>query len=616
MASEITPEEIRRAQFRTVMRGLDSGEVAQYLDQVATEIEALFEERERLAARLGEYADRDLETEFDSLGREVAAVLQAAREAADSMRERATHDAARWRSEAMAEVETLRKEAKNDAEALRGDAWATGSELLSQSAVEARRLRAEAERDVLTVMGEAEREAHRLISSARRDAEDLIRAATMDAEKTASEAKKRHDDIIDQAHRQSEAAQERTRALEERREELIDELETIRSALSRLEGTLEERRETLDLNPESSSVKVVPAPRSDPDEEIWQLGETVRVIPPAAPRGPLSEETPQRPPSLSLPEEPDEDPVDVLRRPRIATAPLVEPEEEPEPDLEPVEDSEPESEPEPGPEVEAEPEPVAEEPVVQPDPDDVGSLFASLRGTDQPAAKVTPSSAAKLERDQPDEGAIAAATNGAAPHLSSHVDVIELRDTRLLPITNRALRGVKKAVTDAQNVALDSLRTEDGWIPEGPVLAEMMRADLIGLWAESYSAGHTTAEEMVGSKLKRRDTPHSDAAETFGEDLAGAVSHALIDAGDGQREKQSATSRVFRGWRTDEAERRVRELALIGYHRGLVESVNDQGEMEWVASGTPCSACRAASSDPTTHMPPVHAGCECTLALA
>ena len=28
-----------------------------------------------------------------------------------------------------------------------------------------------------------------------------------------------------------------------------------------------------------------------------------------------------------------------------------------------------------------------------------------------------------------------------------------MRDSRLLPITNRALRGVKKAVTDAQNVA-------------------------------------------------------------------------------------------------------------------------------------------------------------------
>jgi hypothetical protein len=175
---------------------------------------------------------------------------------------------------------------------------------------------------------------------------------------------------------------------------------------------------------------------------------------------------------------------------------------------------------------------------------------------------------------------------------------------------------VKKAVTDAQNVALDSLRTEEGWLPDGPVLAEMMRADLIGLWVESYAAGHTSAEEMLGSKLKRKETPHSEAADTFGEDLASAVSDALIDAGDGQREKQSATSRVFRGWRTDEAERRVRELALTGFHRGLVESMSGEGELEWVPSGTPCSACRAASADPASHLPPVHAGCECTLALA
>jgi hypothetical protein len=193
-------------------------------------------------------------------------------------------------------------------------------------------------------------------------------------------------------------------------------------------------------------------------------------------------------------------------------------------------------------------------------------------------------------------------------------DVIESRDARLLPITNRALRGVKKAVTDAQNVALDSLRTDDTWHPEGPALADMMRADLIGLWAESYSAGHAVAEEMTGSKLRRPDTPPSDAADSFGEDLAGAVSHALIDAGDGQREKQSATSRVFRGWRTDEAERRVRELALVGYHRGLVEAAGGN-DLEWVPSGTPCSACRAAASEPGTNLPPIHHGCECSLAL-
>ena len=596
MASDITPDDIRRAEFRAVRRGLDPDEVSAFLERVAAEVDEVEKERERLATKLGEYADRDLESEFESLGREVAAVLQSAKEAADSMRERATMDAARWRSEAMAEVETMRKEARSDAEALRGDAWATGTELLNQSSAEARRIRGEAEQDVLSVMGEAEREAHRLTSSARREAEDVVRSAMMDSEKLGSEAKKRHDDLIEQAYRQAESAQERTRALEERREELMLELETVRSTLSRLEGSLEERREDLDLSAESTSVRVVPA-RTEPDEEIWQLGETVRVIPPA-----------ESPPSRSASRASD--------RPRPSARGS---REEPQDDLfdEPMEEEALPPEPEPAPEEIAEPEPVVvaspepePEPVPEPQrgPDDVGALFASLRGS--PGATITVHTAAAPEPEQPE-------AETARPVVSAERnEVIEERDARLLPITNRALRGVKKAVTDAQNVALDSLRLDDTWHPESQALAEMMQADLKGLWAESYSAGHAAAEEMTGSRLKRKDTPPSNAAETFGEDLAGAVSSALIDAGDGQREKQSATSRVFRGWRTDEAERRVRQLALVGFHRGLVDSVGEDNGLAWVASGTPCSACREAATEPGSHLPPVHAGCECTLVLA
>ena len=105
MASDITPDDIRRAEFRAVRRGLDPDEVSTFLERIAAEVDELEKERERLASKVGEYADRDLESEFETLGREVAAVLQSAKEAADSMRERATMDAARWRSEAMEEVE-------------------------------------------------------------------------------------------------------------------------------------------------------------------------------------------------------------------------------------------------------------------------------------------------------------------------------------------------------------------------------------------------------------------------------------------------------------------------------------------------------------------------------
>jgi hypothetical protein len=201
------------------------------------------------------------------------------------------------------------------------------------------------------------------------------------------------------------------------------------------------------------------------------------------------------------------------------------------------------------------------------------------------------------------------------PPPSDLSELIDARDASLLPITNRALRGVKKAVTDAQNIALDKLRTDNEWQPKGPVLAETMRADLIGLWAESYSVGHQASEQMTGKKLRRKTTPTSNAADEFGELLASAVSEALASAGEDQRDRQSATSRVFRAWRTDEAERRIRELALVGFHRGVLESVGSKGTLTWVSAGTPCSACREATNDPASNPPPIHAGCECTLAI-
>ncbi len=605
MAAELNPEQIRAVGFRTVRRGLDPDEVSAFLQRIAATMEQLESDRQRLAAKVGEFADRDLESEFESLGREVAAILTTAKQAAGSMRENAALDAARWRSEAMSEVEVMRKSARSDAEALRGDAWATGTELLNQASAEARRIRGEAEQDVLSVMGEAEREAHRLTSTARREAEDVLRSAMMDAEKLASEAKKRHDDLIEQAYRQAESAQERTRALEERREELMLELETVRSTLSRLEGTLEERREDLELSQETTSVRVVPA-RVDPGEVEWELGETVRVIAPVE-RDPGVLESRAR-------SQPDIDEIDEAAPVDRYPPPMIdEPRHVPEPEPVVV------PEPAPGePDMEqptgTEEQDLAEPPVVEEEEsqaDDVGALFASLRGSSRPVITVH-----RTAEPAEEEAATApAASLGPAAQPVARSEHLEMRDSRLLPITNRALRGVKKAVTDAQNVALDSLRIDDSWQPESQVLAEMMQADLKGLWAESYAAGHFAAEEMTGEKLERGDTPTSNAADEFAEDLAGAVSLALVDAGEGLRARQTAVSRVFRGWRTDEVERRVRQLAMTGYHRGLADSVGETDGLEWVASGTPCSACRNAASEPETHLPPIHAGCECTLVL-
>ncbi len=152
------------------------------------------------------------------------------------------------------------------------------------------------------------------------------------------------------------------------------------------------------------------------------------------------------------------------------------------------------------------------------------------------------------------------------------VDWIEVRESKLLPITNRALRGVKKAMTEVQNVALDSLRTEEDWRPDDGAIAEAVHAELVAVWAESFAAGHTVAEQMSGGRLKRPATPASKADREFATDLAVAVSGALEKAGTGPRERQSAASRVFRVWRSDEAERRIRDIALRGYEIGIEKS--------------------------------------------
>ena len=105
-------------------------------------------------------------------------------------------------------------------------------------------------------------------------------------------------------------------------------------------------------------------------------------------------------------------------------------------------------------------------------------------------------------------------------------------------------------------------------------MVEALRADLVGLWTESFAAGHSVAEEMTDTKIKRPATPASDATDDFATTLTEAVTKALESAGEGQHERQSAASKVFRVWRTDEAERRIRDLAIKGYERGIEASVH------------------------------------------
>ncbi|HEX2154018.1 MAG TPA: DivIVA domain-containing protein [Acidimicrobiia bacterium] len=590
MTDQPTPEEIRRSTFRVAFRGFDQAEVAAHLDRLAGVVENLSQERDRLLTRLGEYADRDLKTEFETVGREVTAVLEAARAAADTMRERASNDAARWRSEATAESDTLRREARADAESMRSDAWDTGTQLLEQVQAEAERQRERLQRDSLTVMGEAEREAHRLTASARREAEDLLRTSKMESERMVAQARAEHDEIIATAHRQAEAAQERARALEDRRAELMDELDSVRAALASVEGELEERRQGIGLSePSELTGRMLVVDSEGTELEEWEDGRTVRVIHPSRTADEGEEAA----------EESDEGEADAeslaeeVARLHEEEDDLEDPEEEPEPSQEEVGTDE-----------------AQEQPAGQPaTADEVTDLFRRLR---RPAAE-EPEESEVSPMETPVPALSSEEASSGEVDTTGGIDPFETRERLLLPITNAALRGIKRALTEAQNESLEQLRLKQGeWAPDVKVFESAFQEDLEALADQASQAGVEAAVEMGMTGIGTLE-PVSPAPNGAGADLAAAIAAALDSAGDGSRERQAAASRVFRGWRTDEAERRVRGLALESYHGALRQALESrERSWHWVPQGRMCSVCRQAAESGEA-VPPAHRDCNCTI---
>lgn len=615
MSTQPTPEEIRRASFRNAFRGLDSEEVAAFLERVAATVEELIDQRDRLSSRLGEFADKDLKSEFENVGKEVASVLEAARAAAESIRDRASADAARWRTEATAEAETLIKAARKDSEAMRTDAWTTSSQMLDQVRAQAEEMRKTAERESLAVLGEAEREAHRLTSSSRREAEDAVRTAKMEAEKLVADARAEYDDIIASAHRQADAAQERTRALEQRRQELMDELESVRTALSTFEGELEERRSGLGLTepPELPRRAVVTDEFGSPHMEDWEDGHTVRVIRPKRDEAAASQAVEEEADADALAEE-----VARMRADEAARLP------EPEPDTPQPEEEEEEEDPQPmGEEAPLPPQPAPEEPQMDEEPagapapesDDVAELFRRLRRPPRVDTEPEEQSSEPEDEEAEEEAELEPAIEPSQGNGS--VDVFEIRERLLLPLTNQALRAVKRALTDAQNQALEQIRlTEGEWVPDARELESGFRSDLEALVAESAEAGREAATEMGLNNVGTGPGDDVPDVDEMGTDLAQALRSSLQTSGEGSRERSAAASRIFRGWRTDEAERRIRSMALASYHGALRAALErNERDWDWVPSGRLCPTCRAAADAGET-VPPAHRDCSCTIVLA
>lgn len=578
--------------FAPVFRGYDRVQVDGYVREVRSRLLDLEAEVARLVDSVSETAIHPV-PEYERIGREVGELLTEADRVATGIRERAAAEVEEWRNAASAEVKAITAAAAADAEALRGDAWSTSSELLAESQARAADLVAEAETTARGIRAEAEREAHRLVAGARREADEQIRVAKMEAERLVAEALAEKDEIVERARKTAEAAQERARALEVRRDELLGELEAVRATVQRLETDIEEKRQQLEPDPE-------PAPASQ--EPTW--GDGVRIIPAREDRGPV-EELGEPVETMAVVEE-----VMRLREPEagaghvaIIEAEPVEPEDVGEPEA--ARSSETESGPPPelvltedevSATVSSTP---ADDDDVPVDGDELTDLFRSLRGSDADPTTIKPETPSA-----PEPGESSPPMTPRSPVVTG--EMVEHLQQVLIPITNGALRAVKRELADAQNRALETLRLEEEWKPSQAELTKQFGRLLDTVRDAAYAAGWRS----VASNAEVHGNPGNDRT-TFVGDLVATLLRALDKASDATS-AATEVSRAFRAWRADSAERHLRGVATIAFNEGVAAALHARGDEPRLAvRERGCSSCRAASEQPVDQLPPLHADCTC-----
>ena len=173
--------------------------------------------------------------------------------------------------------------------------------------------------------------------------------------------------------------------------------------------------------------------------------------------------------------------------------------------------------------------------------DSIGSLFAQLREVSEQLTEV--SEQLTVDSSQPEEQPSAVSHQPSTEGESEEADI---ESTSLIPVQNAALRSIKRLLVDLQNDALEHLRTDKSWVP-----------------TEAFTDRFSEPFSELAIAITD-DGADGGAASVFATDLYDAVSSIVIaarEAGSGDRAIAAATSKVFRTWRSDEAERRVVAVA-------------------------------------------------------
>ncbi len=563
MADDVSPRQARARRFDVVRRGYDRAQVDAYLDELGDEVAALesaVSEATADALALGIDDKAALAKELGRIGGEISTILEAARSAAEGIRTRASTDAEKWRSEAEAETSAALLASKEQNQALRSGAWNEGTALLTSAVDEANKIRAEAQEDALFMRAEAERDAMRLTSDARRDREEALRSARQEAEFIVGEARAESDGLLASAQKQADLAQERARALEDRRSELLAELEATRASISLLEEEIDSRRQELET-PEPE-----PEVHDEHDHPGLEGGGSVKIVAPSkvVTLRPVdsdelvAEVTALRASSAERAEAERRalETVAVIAPPEPALAAV--PPEDIDPPAQATEVADTATSAPAATQAPSTPETSDEDPAhaernEDPQPDEIGSLFAALRSADsvasvasaQPAGRVASATAVATREPEPDpqDTGPGPLEDAVPPAPAPEVVVGDESPGQALGAQNEALKEIKRALVDLQNETLEALRTDEAWVPPDDFM-------------NRFDGPFATLPTSTGGDGS------ADAA-AFASDLHDSVLSAIEDtrgSGKGTRAVAAAASKVFRTWRSDEAERRLRRL--------------------------------------------------------
>ena len=618
--SSMRPEEL---DFSRSFFGYDPLEVRAFVAQMNDQLDLLVAQQHLSVSGDRAVFDQDLAMVIDSAVSDISSVLQAARSAAKKIGDRAEHEASDGLEAASKQAKKILASAEADAYAFRKSAWDASTEMLESVQSEVARLRTAGERDALEIISDGERKAHRKLAAARRDSENAMQLASVESDRLLGLARAKGQQIIRAAEDRAVTAQEQVTAVEIRREELLQDVEAFHA---RLEGPSGDSASS-----QTSTVRVIhPAPAEpDEDESIgypqrpgtgivyaedqvvvargrnagWADGtDSVRLVETPAVKASIDVD------ALEL--------VDEVARLRQEGAETVT-----------EKGAEPAAVPQNG-GASRRFEPIRLARVA----DDVSPTTFADR--ESPTARIR----AGVSEDGPTDELAAlflqlrmdadktASASSASPEISAPERILsptELYDRTLLPVTNRALRAVKRQLIDIQGDQTKAIENgPDGWEPEQSGLASHLVHILSVMEREAFDRGHTAAAGLTGTRLFfPRGEVRLRGSESFVSDLFDEVVMTVRDAreaGRASREISTALSNVYRLWRTDEAERRLRFLAGRAYHQGLMRGLSVAGVDKFRVEGNgACGECATPAGEVLTEeqvpMIPVNSECRCVV---